>query len=135
MLIINAYFLSKLNYGIELFGSANANLLHKLQVKQNRALKILFNKDYYTPTTKLHLDLKVLKVSDAYKYSISKFVYKQQANLLPCIFDNQFTRVGVTHDHATRQQELLKIENTTHKTKHSEKLSTTRGILMLTNTV
>ena len=47
----NAYVSSRISYGIELIGSANKTFLHKLQVKQNRALKILFFKDYETPTS------------------------------------------------------------------------------------
>ena len=76
MLMYNAYVSSRINYGLELIGSANKTFLHKLQVKQNRALKILFFKDYETPTLQLQLELKVLIVADAYKFSLAKFVFK-----------------------------------------------------------
>ena len=122
-LIFNAYFLSKLQYGIELFGCADSKLIHKLQVKQNRALKILFDKDYYTPTKKLHADLNVLTVGDTHKYSMAKFVYRQQTDQLPSIYDNHFTKVGETHHHETRQQDLLKIENAGNQTIYSENRS------------
>ena len=126
-LIFNAYFLSKIQYGIELFGCADHKLIHKLQVKQNRALKILFNKDFYTPTKKLHADLNILTVSDIHKFTMAKFVYRQQNNKLPSIYDKHFTKVGETHGHTTRQQDLLKIENTVNKSTHSENTSTKIG--------
>lgn len=122
-LIFNAYFSSKLQYGIELFGCADHKLIHKLQVKQNRALKILFNKDFYTPTKKLHADLNVLTVIDTHKYSMAKFVYRQQTDKLPSIYDNHYTKVGETHSYATRQHDLLKIDNPVNKTIHSENTS------------
>ena len=127
MLMFNAYFASKLYYGIELIGSADNTLIHKLQVKQNRALKILFNKDFYTPTTKLHKDLKVLKVEDAYRFNMAKFVFKQQNNLLPGIFKNHYTKIYDTHSHKTRQNELLKIDNSPNNSQHREKMSTIIG--------
>ena len=45
-----AYFYSALQYGIEVYSQGPSNNLKKLQVKQNRALKILHNKDFLTPT-------------------------------------------------------------------------------------
>ena len=123
MLMFTAYFASKLYYGLELIGSADNTLIHKLQVKQNRALKILFNKDFYTPTSKLHHDLKVLKVEDAYRFNLAKFVFKQQNNLLPDIFKNHYVKIYETHGHKTRQNELLKIDNTPMNSQHREKLS------------
>ena len=44
MLLFTAYFKSKLNYGLELIGSADHSLINKLQVKQNRALKYYLTK-------------------------------------------------------------------------------------------
>ena len=129
MLMYNAYVSSRISYGIELIGSANKTFLHKLQVKQNRALKILFFKDYETPTLHLHHELKVLMVADAYKFSLAKFVFKQLNNKLPFIFRNLYTKVNETHTHETRQSNLIKIENKPNKTPHSEKLLSVTGAL------
>ena len=59
--------------------------------------------------------------------SLAKFVYKQQSNLLPSIFENHYTRVEQTHDHETRQMNLIKVENATNITKHSELMSKITG--------
>jgi len=102
------YFNSKIQYGIELYGSANQSLIHKLQVKQNRAIKTLFNLDYLTPTKQLHKDYKILMVSDKYKLSLSKFTYKQQNNLLPEGFEKYFSIIKDNHEHMTRRLTNLK---------------------------
>ena len=124
--MFNAYFSSKINYGLEILGTANNSLIHKLQVKQNRALKILFNKDFHTPTRQLHYDLKVLTVTDTYKFNLGKFVYRQQSYLLPEIFNNHFTTVNKTHNHRTRQNDLLQT-NHTGLNNHVLKMSTVEG--------
>ena len=51
-----AYFHSALQYGIEVYSQGTPKNIKKLQVKQNRALKILYNKDFLTPTIELHKD-------------------------------------------------------------------------------
>jgi hypothetical protein len=66
-------------------------------------------------------------VADAYKLSMAKFVYKQQHNLLPSIFENHYTKIHETHNHGTRQKELLKVDNKPNKNHHSENMSTITG--------
>ena len=91
ILLLNAYIGSKIQYGIELYGRASPTTLQKVQIRQNWAMKVLFNKDFLTPTDTLHRELKTLKIRDQYKFDILKFVYKHQNNLLPEIFNNNFT--------------------------------------------
>ena len=47
-LLYYAYIYSKIKYGIEVYGTANATQIKKVQVKQNSTLKV-FNKDFLTP--------------------------------------------------------------------------------------
>ena len=96
-----AYILSKIQYGIEVYGRANASVTKKVQTQQNRSLKILYQKDYFTPTKVLHSDLNILMVQDIYKLSIAKFVYKQKNELLPEIFTNFFTENSQIHSYNT----------------------------------
>ena len=65
-----AYVYSKIQYGIEVYGHAKTLYLRKIQTKQNRALKTLFNLDYRRPTLQLHHDLNLLLVKDIKKQKI-----------------------------------------------------------------
>ena len=59
-----------------------------VQTQQNRALKILYIKDYLTQTKTLHKDLELLMITDISQLYIAKFVYKQRKGLLPEPFHN-----------------------------------------------
>ena len=85
-LLYYAYIYSKIKYGIEVYGTANATQIKKVQVKQNRALKVLFNKDFLTPTDSLHKELEVLKVKDINSTLPNLFT----CNKTPNIFKNFF---------------------------------------------
>ena len=113
--LFNAYIASKVQYGIEVYGRATDTALQKVQVQQNRALKILFNKDYFTPTDMLHAELNKLKVKDTYKLFINKFIFKQHNNMLPNIFGDIFTLNNTIHHHDTRQSMKIHKVNPTNK--------------------
>ncbi len=86
-----------------------------MQIQQNRALKILRNKDYHTPTESQHEELNLLLVEDIYKLGVLKFVYKQQNNLLPNIFSQFYIENESIHSHNTRQSHGLHVINPTNK--------------------
>ena len=116
IVLYNAYIYSKIQYGIEVYGRASKTNLQKVQVQQNRALKILYNKDFLTPTSELHRDIGILKVSDIYKLGISKFVYKHKNSLLPSkIFDNLYQQNDTIHRYNTRQAGNIHVSNPYNK--------------------
>ena len=108
-LLYYAYIYLKIKYGIEVYGTANATQIKKVQVKQNRAWKVLFNKDFLTPTDSLHKELEVLKVKDINRLHTAKFVHMQQNNKTPNIFKNFFIAIQTVHQHNTRQNHNLHI--------------------------
>ena len=59
--MFNMYFSSKINYGLEIIGTAHNSLIYKLQVEQNRALEIIINKDFHPPTRQLHYDVLIVQ--------------------------------------------------------------------------
>ena len=67
---------SRINYGIELYGASRASLLNRVQVMQNKLLKVLYELPYRTSTDTLHCRLRILKVLDVYKLRILKFVHE-----------------------------------------------------------
>ena len=65
---------SRIKYGIEIFGSCSKQVLSRIQVMQNKLLKLLLNLNRRTPTTELHKTLSTLKVEDIFKSNILSFV-------------------------------------------------------------
>jgi hypothetical protein len=108
-----AYIYSKIQYGIEVYGMARPSALKKVQIRQNRSIKTLYSKDYLTPTKALHKDINILLVQDIYRHRVLKFVYKQQNNLLPKIFDKFYTTKHNIHSHNTRQKNGLYLTQAT----------------------
>ncbi len=63
----------------------------------------------------LHKELNLLLVEDIYKLGVSKFVYKQQNNLLPNIFSQFYIENASIHSHNNRQSHGLHVINSTNK--------------------
>ena len=101
---------SRLKYGLEVYGHASKTNMQKLQILQNKSLKILFNEDWYTPTFQLHKELlQLLKLVDNFNHSILQIVYMQRNNLLPSIFDDYFIMRSQIHRRQTRFAHQLNI--------------------------
>ncbi len=77
-------------YGLEVYGHTSRGNINKIQVFQNKCLKTLYQKDWFTHTNDLHKELNILKVEDIFKHSMVQLVYKQRNNLLPDVFDSYF---------------------------------------------
>jgi hypothetical protein len=105
----NAYFHSKLQYGLEIYGSAAKRYLGQIDVLQHRALKTLFNLDPRTPSKQLLNRFKVLSVHDLYNLKISKFMYRHRVNKLPEIFSHYFKQLESCHYPNTRNRHKLQI--------------------------
>ena len=76
MQLYNAYFHSKVTYGLEIYGNTKKANLNRIQKIQNRALKILFNMEHLTPTKEVHSNTRKLMINDLYTLQINKFTYK-----------------------------------------------------------
>ncbi len=107
------YIYSRIQYGIEVYGKASSTTMKTVQTQQNRALKILYNRDFCTHTLFLHRDLNILLVKYIFKIDVLKFVYKQQNNLLPNIFNNFYTTNEDINSHNTRQREKIHLNKIT----------------------
>ena len=119
--IYNAYFNSKIRYGIETYGLTSDRNLKLIQLQQNRALKILFNKDIRTRTKTLHYNLKTLLVKDMRNHSLLKVPHSH----IHSITHNQNTNTQISfqhntnlHDHNTRQSNQLRTPK--YRTKYGQ---------------
>ena len=104
-----AYIHSKIKYGLEIYGHTTKSNLKKLQVLQNKALKVLFNKDWFTSTNLLHKQLNLLTIIDMFNESLLHTVFSQRRNLLPKTFDNYFISRHSIHNIPTRYSNKINI--------------------------
>ena len=68
-----AFIYSKAKYGVEVCGNTSARNISRIQVIQNKFLKLILSWDWQTPTNFLHSDLKIPKVEDIYISNKSNF--------------------------------------------------------------
>jgi hypothetical protein len=97
-------------YGIEIYGCTSKSNSNRLQVLQSKTLKILTRTDQRASSTELLKKMHMLNIDDIYSLTLLLFVYKQQHQMLPIIFNDTFTLNKNMRDRATRQDNLLYIE-------------------------
>ena len=112
---------SHLYYGIQAWGSADPTARNKLDILQNKAVRILSGKQYYQiygqepgplPSSEpLYKKLEILKFHDIFKLSIANFVYSTLTFDSPSIFNEWFHYDHEVHDHTTRASSNVIREN------------------------
>ena len=116
MKLYYAYFHSKLQYGLEIYGSSANKFIRKLEVLQHKALKALFKLDSLTPSRKLYSEFKVLSVTDLYSFKIAKFVHNQLNDDRNNVFSDYFSTIADYNDNDeypnTRNRENIHINKT-----------------------
>ena len=91
---------SRIKYGINVYGQVGPTKIEKIQILQNKLLKVLSEKNYRYPTEKLHKELELLLVEDLAKQELLTFVHNYFSNNLPPVFDNYFD--SFDHQYNTR---------------------------------
>lgn len=104
-IIYYAFIYSRIKYGISTFGFTDDNKLKRLQILQNKLLKVLLAKGYRYSTNKLHNELDIIKVKDIAKVDSLTFIHNYFNNKLPLVFNNYFTLVRDIHNRNTRRSE------------------------------
>ena len=105
--LFNAFILSRISYGIEIYGMASGTILKPLQVLQNRLLKILNMKPKRYSTDLLHYEMGLLKINDIHKVRLSGLLHKYINSLLPTIFNNIFRPGSAAITRTTRTNEFF----------------------------
>ena len=90
-IIYYAMMYSKIKYAIPIYGVTKQYNISKIQVLQNKLLKILTFKNYRYSTNQLHNEFDILKVNDIINQEILTFVHQYINNKLPSVFDQYFT--------------------------------------------
>ena len=97
---------SDICYGIEVYGLCSDTSLERLQVIQNKLLKLLLRLDPYTSTNLLHSELNILEVKDLYDTSLLLFVYANLQGDCPAALKDYF----VTRNSAYNTRQMGHLE-------------------------
>ena len=81
---------SRIRYGIEVYGSCADSYINKLQIIQNKLLKLLMNIEPRYSTNLLHTNLKLLKVKDLHNFASLLFTYECLNKKGPILFHEYF---------------------------------------------
>ena len=90
---------SRILYGIEVYGACSSILLNKIQIIQNKLLKVLYNLPFRTDTNVMHVEQKLLKVKDIYNVNVLKFVYESINKCSIIQFHNYFHYSNIVRRH------------------------------------
>ena len=107
--LYHAYFHSKMQYGIEIYGTSTAKYIKKIEILQHQAIKVLFNLNYLTPSRYLYSKFKVLPASDIHSLKIAQFVHKQLCSDQKNAFTDYFKTVAHDSYPNTRNRFKLRI--------------------------
>ena len=77
-----------LNYGLLLWGNANKYHINKVFRLQKRAMRLISNSEYLSPTKPLFEKFNTLNIFDMYTKEVAIFMFKYMNNMLPVSFDN-----------------------------------------------
>ena len=89
--IYYAMMYSKIKYAASVYGLSSSENINKIQILQNKLLKVLTFKKYRYSTNQLHNDFDILKIDDIIKQEILAFVHGYINNKLPSVFDEYFS--------------------------------------------
>ena len=91
-------------YAVELYGSATDTNLHKLQILQNKFLRILQMRKLKFPTNSLYKAYDTFKIRDLYEQNLLLLTHKiiHHPDHLPKIYQNYLTLHSKIHGHENR---------------------------------
>ena len=95
-----AFIYSRIQYGIEAYGSCAKETMSKLQIMQNKLLKLLLKWDRRTSTDFVHKALSLLKIDGVHIAKVLSFVNECRSCRVPDMFVNYYkTReTGLTYE-------------------------------------
>ena len=103
-ILYHSLVLSHLQYCTLLWANSYHSHLHKIRLLQKKAIRIISNTDYLAHSSKLFLNLKLLKLDDIMKFQLGTFLYKLKYNKLPNVIPHMFVTSENIHSHNTRNK-------------------------------
>jgi len=94
-----------LAYGNIVWASNYMHRLHKINILQKRAVRIIARVLPSTHTSQFFSRFKILRLNQINTIQISEFMYRHKHKLLPSVFNDYFNVTSDTHTYLTRQVE------------------------------
>ena len=90
-------------YGNLLWGSTYKSHLHKLEVQQKKAIRVVTHSKYNEHTSPLFKNLNILKLKDIHEIELAKFAFMHQEKSLPRPLWSIYNQNALVHSYNTRQ--------------------------------
>ena len=103
LLLYHALVHPHLLYGLPIWGSTFKTYLDKLQIFQNKAIRVITNTDRRSSFTPQFRNLNVLKIADRYT-EIAKLMHQYSKNMLPSCFSTFFSSLSKIRDRQSRSK-------------------------------
>ena len=103
-MFFNSFILPHFNYASSLFKNCKKDKIKLLQKLQNRSMRIILNKSFYTHTDFMLKELKWLSITEIYTYNSFCLVYKAINNMLPIYINDLFILNSYIHLYNTRNR-------------------------------
>ena len=105
--LYNSIIMPHLTYCNVAWGNTYSSHVHKLQILQKRAIRLITNSHYRSPSVPLFLQLNCLPFNELVSLSALSFMYKLHMSTSPSLFKDLFVRNSDVHSHNTRQKSLI----------------------------
>ena len=111
IILYNALILPYITYCNIVWGNCASTKTNQILTLQKRAVRLITNSRYLSPSNTLFRQLKTLKIEDIHTFQTAVFMHKYTFNRLPKIFDGFFTPNSSVHSYPTRQSSDYHLEN------------------------
>ena len=108
----------RLLYALPLWGCTYQKYTQKLQLLQNKVIRVICDSNRFSSVTPPYFELGILKINEPFKFEIGKLMHQHSHNLLPPGISTLFTNLSTIHSRQTRSQ--------TQKSLYLPKFSTQR---------
>ena len=91
-------------YALPLWGCTYQKHTQKLQLLQNKAIRIICNSNNFSSVTPLYFELGILKIDELFKFKIGKLMHQHSHNLPPPVISSLFADLSTIHSRQTRSK-------------------------------
>ncbi len=128
--VYNTTVLPLFDYASIVWCSCGEGNLKRLQILQNKAMRIILSAHYLTSSKDLLAELQFMSIRDRILYLNGCMVYKALNGLTPKYLSEKFTRVNLRHSHNTRSSSQGNLQIKSFKTNYGKSMFSCQGSLI-----